>query len=99
MAARLIIAPEAEADISDAYAWYEAQRSGLGEDLLGAVDACIQAIPRHPDTYAPVYRAYRRGLVRRFPYAVVYEHTENTVTVYAVFHTSRDPQKSRRRLP
>jgi hypothetical protein len=57
MAARLIIAPEAEADISDAYTWYEAQRTGLGEDFSSARDACIQAILRYPDMDAPVYRA------------------------------------------
>jgi len=49
--------------------------------------------------YAVVHEGYRRSLVRRFPYAVFYEHVESTVTVYAVFHTSRDPEKWRQRLP
>ena len=31
MAAKLILAPEAELDITEAYVWYEQQRSGLGE--------------------------------------------------------------------
>ncbi len=48
--------------------------------------------------YAIVHESYRRGLVRRFPYAVFYEHNGNTVTVYAVFHASRDPSKWRQRL-
>jgi hypothetical protein len=34
-----------------------------------------------------------------FPYAVFYEYAEQTVTVYSVFHTSRDPEKWRERLP
>jgi len=38
-------------------------------------------------------------LIRRFPYAVFYELSEATVTIYAVFHTSRDPSKWRQRLP
>jgi hypothetical protein len=46
-----------------------------------------------------VHEAYRRSLIRRFPYAVSYEYAEATVTIYAVFHTSRDPQKWRQRLP
>lgn len=33
MAAELIIAPEAEQDIAEAYAWYEGRRTGLGEFL------------------------------------------------------------------
>jgi len=41
MAAELIIAPEAEFDIGDAYGWYEERRSGLGEEFLSCIDACI----------------------------------------------------------
>jgi hypothetical protein len=34
MAAELIVAPEAERDIEEAYDWYEGQRVGLGEEFL-----------------------------------------------------------------
>jgi len=99
MAAELIIAPEAEQDLADAYGWYESQRPGLGEEFLTCVDACIEAILRKPAMHSIVHESYRRGLVRRFPYAVFYEHAEGTVTIYCVCHTSRNPDKWRRRLP
>jgi plasmid stabilization system protein ParE len=99
MVAKLIIAPEAEQDVADAFGWYEGRRLGLGEEFLSCVDACIEAIRRGPESYPIVDQTYRRALVRRFPYAVFYEHAEGTVTIYAVFHTSRDPNKWRRRLP
>jgi plasmid stabilization system protein ParE len=98
MAAKLIIAPETEQDLGEAYAWYEERRAGLGEEFLSCVDACIQAICRMPEMYAIIYENYRRGLVRRFPYSIFYEYSHNTVTVYCVFHNSRDPQKWRERL-
>jgi plasmid stabilization system protein ParE len=98
MAARLVIAPEAARDIDEAYGWYEGRRAGLGEDFLSCLDACAQAIRRRPEMHAAVYKEYRRALVRRFPYAVFYEHVAGTVTVYCVFHTARDPQKWRQRL-
>jgi plasmid stabilization system protein ParE len=98
MAAKLIIAADAEQDIVHAYGWYEDRRPGLGEDFLGCVDACIQTAARTPEIYAPFYGSYRRALVRRFPYAVFYESVGETVTVYAVLHTSRDPEKWRQRL-
>lgn len=41
MAAELVIAPEAELDIAEAYIWYEGRRAGLGEEFLSSVDACI----------------------------------------------------------
>ncbi len=99
MAAELILAPEAEQDIAEAYAWYEARRTGLGEDFLSSVEACSEAIRRTPDMHPIVHESYRRALVRRFPYALCYEYGDGTVTVYSVFHTSLDPNKWRQRLP
>jgi hypothetical protein len=46
-----------------------------------------------------VHETYRRALIRRFPFAIFYEYAGTKVTVYAVFHTSRDPEKWRNRLP
>jgi hypothetical protein len=54
MTVELIIAPEVEQDLTEAYAWYEAQRIGLGEDFLSSVDACIAAICRLPEVHAVV---------------------------------------------
>jgi plasmid stabilization system protein ParE len=99
MAAKLAVAPEAELDLAQAYVWYESRRIGLGEEFLSSVDACIEGIRRQPEMYPVVHEAYRRALIRRFPYAVFYEYAQTTVTVYAVFHTSRDAQKWRQRLP
>jgi plasmid stabilization system protein ParE len=99
MADELVVAPEAEGDVLAAYAWYEAQRAGLGEEFLTRVDACLQGIMRSPERNRPIYINYRRALVRKFPYAVFYEHTAGTVIVYSILHTSRDPNKWRQRLP
>jgi plasmid stabilization system protein ParE len=99
MAARLVVVPEAELEIAEAYAWYERRRVGLGEEFLSSVDACVENIRRQPERHPFVHGAYRRSLVRRFPYGIFYEYSETAVIVYAVFHTSRDPQKWRQRLP
>lgn len=99
MAVELIIAPEAADDVASAYAWYESRRPGLGEDFLGALDATLEGIRRQPEMHTAVYKSYRRALVRRFPYGVFYESSEATAIVYGVFHSSRDPQKWRERLP
>jgi plasmid stabilization system protein ParE len=98
MAAELILAPEAEQDIDEAYAWYESRRFGLGEEFLSSVDACINAICRTPKMHATIHETFRRGLVRKFPYAVFYDFDGATVIVYCVFHTSQNPDKWRERL-
>ena len=59
----------------------------------------MESIRRQPDMFPLVHEGYRRSVIRRFPYAVFYEHAETMVTVFWVFHTSRDPDKWRQRLP
>ena len=41
MPAEILIAPEVELDIAEAYLWYERCRAGLGEEFLSSVDACL----------------------------------------------------------
>jgi plasmid stabilization system protein ParE len=99
MPADLVLTPEVEQDILDAYAWYEQRRSGLGEEFLTSVEACFERLCRFPVASPIVYEGYRRSLIRRFPYGVFYEFADQRITVYAVFHTARDPEKWRQRLP
>jgi plasmid stabilization system protein ParE len=99
MAVKLLLAPEADRDLTEAYGWYEERQCGLGEDFLSCVDAGLQSIIRMPEMYSVIYKNYRQALVRRFPYTVIYEWHDDVVTVYSVFHTSRDPDKWKKRLP
>src|SRR5689334_11530137 len=76
MTAKLVVAPEAELDLSEAYAWYETRRAGLGEDFLSSVEASIERICRQPLSYSIVHETYRRALVRRFPYCIFFDYEE-----------------------
>ncbi|MCC5622483.1 type II toxin-antitoxin system RelE/ParE family toxin, partial [Nostoc sp. CHAB 5715] len=81
----LIILPETQEDVAQAFIWYEEQELGLGEEFLRCVDACIQFIRRNPEMYQVVHQSYRRAVVRRFPYVVFYEHSDTTIIVYYEF--------------
>jgi plasmid stabilization system protein ParE len=98
MSVELLFAEEVQADLDEAYLWYEGRRRGLGEEFLGCVDATIQQILRLPRAPGVIYGSYRRILTRRFPYAVYYEFEGERVTNYGVLHTARDPAKWRERL-
>lgn len=63
MAAKLVVAPEAELDVIEAYAWYESRRVGLGEEFLTSVDAFIERIRRQPAIYPRIHEEYRRALI------------------------------------
>jgi len=62
MSHRLIIRPEAEVEMTDAFGWYEDRVTGLGSDFLLSVDAVFLAVFRHPQQYPRVHRMVRRAL-------------------------------------
>ena len=45
---RLIVRPEAETELAEAFRWYEERVPGLGAEFLLCVDAAMQAIQRNP---------------------------------------------------
>ncbi len=96
MSGSIRFTPDAQTDIAEAYAWYEVQRRGLGEEYLVCLDAGFERITRMPEGHPEVYRSFRRALIRRFPYSIFYQIVDGSVIVYAVFHNSRDPKKWKR---
>ena len=91
----------ARAELIAAGKWYE-QQAGRGNAFLDAVAEAIVEVGNTPRRFARVpYRTkgeVRRYLIRRFPYAVIYEMRGDQAVVLAVAHTSRRPGYWRERL-
>lgn len=98
MTYRLLIRPEAEAELAEAFDWYERRVPGLGAELLVAVDTAVGSILSNPLQHPVVYRGVRRALTRRFPYQVLFLVEDDVVTVIAVFHGARDPKRWQGRI-
>ncbi len=79
-------------DLAEAYAWYEAQRAGLGEELLASVAASLDAVAQFPEMFARVHGEVRRAVVARFPYVVFYRVESRRLVVLAILHMARDPK-------
>jgi len=93
----LIIRPEAEAEMADAYSWYDQRVDGLGNQFILSVDAVLQAVARNPYQYPQVFKTTRRALLHRFPYAIFFIVGDIHITVLAVFHLKRDPRRWKKR--
>jgi plasmid stabilization system protein ParE len=91
MSLRVIVRPEARAEITEAHDWYEAQQAGLGEQFEEALSACYERICEHPDAFPHATQRLRRARVERFPYLVFYEVVGDSVVVQCVFHDRRNP--------
>jgi len=84
MRGRLIIRPEAEAELAEAFDWYEARLPGLGFEFLKSIDSIFNSINRNPLAYPIVYRTVRRALMRRFPYEIFFVAEPKIVVILAV---------------
>ena len=57
----LLLRPAAAADVEGAYAWYEGQRRGLGEEFLEVLSSTLESLRILVST-----RLFTEGLVVRF---------------------------------
>ena len=85
--------PEAEQDLTDAAAWYEEQRQGLGHEFLDEVLTMLSSIAETPLMYPNVHRNTRRAVIHRFPFSVYFRVESATIVVVAIMHGSRNPQR------
>ena len=88
----LIIRPEAEEDMREAFQYYEECSEGLCSDFLLSVDAVLSLIQRNPEIFQKVYKDVRRGLLQRFPYGVFYLAEKEKIVVIGVMHCKRAPE-------
>lgn len=88
----VIFHPEVEQEVGSSYRWYEKQAAGLGEDFLKELDAACQTIAELPFTWPKFDDDFRRFLLGRFPFSVIYRVVSQTVYVVAVMHNSRKPE-------
>ncbi len=93
----IIIRPEAEDDLKDAFSWYEDKRTGLGHDFLLQVDAGLSFIQRNPESRPTEYKGTRKHLTKRFPYKIIYVVEKEKIIVLGVIHVKRRPNIIKKR--
>ncbi|NUQ76405.1 MAG: type II toxin-antitoxin system RelE/ParE family toxin [Polyangiaceae bacterium] len=84
---------QAEAELAGVVAFYEGKQRGLGLQLIVAVDHALDDIVESPGS-SPIWKLgqpYRRHLLKRFPYLVVFTLESNLINVVAIAHTKRNP--------
>ena len=88
---RLVFHPDVGLEISASYSWYEEQANGLGDDFLNELESSYDAISELPNTWPKFKKGFRRFLLSKFPFSVIYKSDGNVMYVVAVMHNSRKP--------
>lgn len=90
---RLLISPHAIEDIQTGIDYYNSKQKGLGEKFYEATDSAMNAI-RKNHYYQIRYSNVRCLPVKHFPFMIhyVFEQSMERVIIYAVLHTSLNPE-------
>ena len=83
----------AEAELGDAFEYYESVQGGLGFRFLSEVELSITRIQQFPFSYEEIGKYSRRCLVQKFPYGIIYQNMEHKkeILIVAVSHLHRVP--------
>jgi plasmid stabilization system protein ParE len=97
---RVVLTPEAKADITQVAAWYAQGSVRAANDFLVAVGHAFSRIEAQPTAQVVVDAATgaRRALLRKFPQRVLYLVDGQKLVVFAVVHHRRDSSAWRERL-
>jgi plasmid stabilization system protein ParE len=81
----------AQAELDEAYQWYETQQTSLGLRFLNEIDASLRRIVTYPESFIQLNSGIRRCLVKRFPYGILYGIDVDKIIVVAIMHLHRKP--------
>jgi len=88
---RIDVGEAASIDASNAAEFYEGRQRGLGIAFLAALDALLEVIGEHPMRFRVLRGSWRRALMPRFPYCVIYRVEPDHIFVLAILHGRRNP--------
>lgn len=94
---KIRILPEAERDLEVGAGFYEAQREGLGRYFNDCLLSDIESLR----LYAGVHQrqhGLHRCMSKRFPFAIFYDVTSDSIDIYAVLDCRQDPAVIQGRL-
>ena len=89
----LFLRPAAEQDLAAARDWYDRKSSGLGDRFLDAVALALRELEDAPEIHRLYYRAFRRVLLRRFPYKIFYQVVGNRIVIFRVLHAKQEHRR------
>jgi len=89
----------AQEELFEAGNYYAHIRPELGTDFEDEINAALRRIQTSPLLFSIEVDPFRKCLVDRFPYSIVYIDLPDRIYIAAIAHHSRRPDYWLRRLP
>lgn len=78
----IVVHERAEEDLIAAAVFYESREADLGSEFLEELSQGYQRIAENPFSYSIHFDQYRRCLMGRFPYGIVYRVAGDQILVF-----------------
>ena len=100
MSYRCRLHEKAQLDYEASLEWYAVRSIKAAENFIQEVEYAFQLIIDNPLRWRNEYKNFRELGLKKYPFVIVYtvEESEELVTIIAIFHTSRNPNKKYRKL-
>ena len=87
----IVFHTDATEEMQATAAYYEEQLSGLGDEFLDEIEQGLERIQQFPLLWSIYGEEFRRHLLKRFPYGLMYRLTPDRIFIIAVAHLRRKP--------
>lgn len=87
----LFITSEAEAEVLEAFLWYESRQTGLGSRFEKEVLETLNRVQVDPHSFTQVHGVKRRAGINHFPYGVYFQINGTEIFILAVVSYLRHP--------
>jgi len=87
----IIFDPDAKDEFLEAVQYYEGCQGGLGYRFRLAIESATKKIAETPFMYRVLHAPFRRHLVTKFPYSIIYSIEPDHIRIIALAHNKRKP--------
>jgi len=81
----------ADVEMTENVRYYEERVQGLGEQFLDEIEEGLMRIQQFPYAWPTYESEYRRYLLKRFPFGLIYRVESEKIFILAVAHLKRRP--------
>jgi plasmid stabilization system protein ParE len=90
--------PEAAVELRAAVEWYRTRSLRAGDEFVEELDEAMSTILQSPTRWRRVFGPWRRYVLRRFPFLIVYRESSTGIEMVAIAHGRRQPGYWRQRI-